>query len=79
MPVSLRIHSGKEAMIRKAAGKAGKTKTAFILEAIDEKLGLVKNREKMVRELAGWMTHEEADELRASHRVFSEVHEGDWE
>jgi hypothetical protein len=79
MPVSLRIPSEKEAMIRKAAGKAGKTKTAFILEAIDERLGLVKNREKLVRELAGWMTHEEADELRASLRVFREIHEGDWE
>ncbi len=79
MPVSLRIPSEKEAIIRKVAGRAGKSKTAFILEAIDEKLGLLKNREKLVRELAGWMTREEADELRASLRVFNEIHEGDWE
>ena len=79
MPVSLRIPSEKEAIIRKVAGRAGQSKTAFILEAIDEKLGLLKNREKLVRELAGWMTREEADELRASLRVFNEIHEGDWE
>jgi hypothetical protein len=79
MPLSLRIPSEKEAMIQEVAGKAGKSKTAFIIEAIDEKLGLLKNREELVRELAGWMTREEADELRASLRVFNEVHEGDWD
>ncbi len=79
MPVSLRISSEKEARIREVAGRVGKSKTAFILEAIDEKLGLLKNREKLVRELAGWMTREEADELRASLGIFSEIHERDWE
>lgn len=79
MPVSLRIPPEKEEKIRKAAAKAGKTKTGFILEAVDEKLGLTKNREQTVRELAGWMTHEEADELRASLRVFNQIHEEDWD
>jgi uncharacterized protein (DUF1778 family) len=64
MPISLRIPREKEEMIRQMAARAGKTKTAFILEAIDEKLGLVKNREQTVRELAGWMSHEEAEDLR---------------
>jgi len=31
-------------MIKRAAAKAGKTKTALILEAVDEKLGLVEKR-----------------------------------
>lgn len=78
MPISLRIPPEKEEMIREMAAKAGKSKTAFILEAIDEKLGLVKSRQQTVRELAGWMSHEEAEELRASLDVFSEIHEGDW-
>ncbi len=46
MPLSLRIPPKKEDMIRKADIKAGKTKSAYILEALDEKLGLVKDREK---------------------------------
>ena len=79
MPISLRIPPEKEEMIREMAARAGKSKTAFILEAIDEKLGLVKNREQTVRELAGWMSREEADELRASLNVFNEVNEGDWD
>ena len=45
MPLSLRIPPQKEEMIKMASKKAGKTKSAFIVEAIDEKLGLVKNRE----------------------------------
>lgn len=66
MPISLRIPPEKEQMIRQMAARAGKSKTAFILEAIDEKLDLVKNREQTIRKLAGWMSHEEAEELRAS-------------
>ncbi len=78
MPVSLRVPPEKVEMIRKAATKAGLSKTAFILEAIDEKLGIVKNREMVVRELAGWMSHDEAEELRQSQKIFEEIHEGDW-
>lgn len=79
MPVSLRIPHEKEEKIRKAAAKAGKTKTGYILEAVDEKLGLTKNREQIIRELAGWMSHEEADELRDSIKIFSQIHEEDWD
>ncbi len=78
MPVSLRVSPDKEEMIKKAAARAGMSKTAYILKAIDEKLGLVKNREQTIRELAGWMSHEEAEELRRSLKVFDEIHEGDW-
>ena len=73
MPVSLRIPLDKAEMIRKAAAKARKTRTAYILEAIDEKLGLAQNREQIIRELAGWMSHEDAEELRSSLRLFEAI------
>ena len=79
MPVSLRIPPDKDEMIRKAAAKVRKSKTAYILEAIDEKLGIAKNREQIIRELAGWMSHEDAEELRSSLRVFDAIDEGDWD
>jgi len=79
MPISLRIPPEKEKLIRKAAAKCGKTKTAFILEAVDEKLGLVKDREQVIKKLAGWMSHEEAEELRESLEVFNRVNEEDWQ
>jgi len=47
MPISLRIPAKKEEIIRRAAKKAGKTKTGFILEAVDEKLGLTESREQL--------------------------------
>ena len=79
MPISLRTPPEKEKIIQKFAKKAGTTKTAVILSAVDEKLGLTKNREQTVRELAGWLSHEEASELREAVDVLSQVHEGDWE
>jgi hypothetical protein len=79
MPISLRIPPEKEKIIQKFAKKAGITKTAVILDAVDEKLGLTKPREQTIRELAGWLSHEEADELRESVAVFSQIHAGDWE
>jgi uncharacterized protein (DUF1778 family) len=78
MPISLRIPSEKEDKIRRAAVKAGKTKTAFILEAVDEKVGLVKSRDRIVREAAGWLRHEEAEELRRAVGTFKKRHRGDW-
>ncbi len=79
MPLSLRIPTKKEELLRKAAAKAGKTKTAFILEALDEKLGLNKDREKEVKELAGWMNHKETEELRKSVNIFNKIEDGDWD
>jgi predicted DNA-binding protein len=78
MPISLRIPPKKEEMIKRAARKEGKTKTAFILDAIDEKLGLAANREERIRKAAGWLTPEEASELREDLQVFEEIREGDW-
>ena len=79
MPISMRITPKKEEMIKEAAAKKGKTKTAYILEAIDEKLGLIENREKTIRELAGWLSHDEAEELRKQFHVFNKINEGDWD
>lgn len=79
MPLSLRMPPKKEEMIKKAAKRAGKTKSSYILEAVDEKLGLVKNREQMIREFAGWLSHDEAEELRKATEVFNQVNEGDWD
>jgi len=79
MLLSLRIPTKKEDMIRKAAIKAGKTKSAYILEAVDEKSGLLKNREKQIRELAGWLFHDEAEELRKATKIFNQVNKGDWD
>ncbi|MBC8432954.1 MAG: DUF1778 domain-containing protein [Desulfobacterales bacterium] len=79
MPLSLRMPPKKEEMIKKAAKRAGKTKSAYILEAVDEKLGLVKNREQMIREFAGWLSHDEAEELRKATEVFNQVNAGDWD
>ncbi len=79
MPISLRIPPEKDKMIQKAAKKSGTTKTAIILEAVDEKLGLTKTREQLIREMAGWLTPEEAHELREAVKAFSHINEGDWE
>ncbi|MGC9977161.1 MAG: hypothetical protein ABSC57_10730, partial [Syntrophales bacterium] len=64
--------------ITKAAKKSGKTKTAFIIEAVNEKLGLIENREQVVRRTAGWLSPEEASDLKAAMKEFEEIHEGDW-
>lgn len=78
MPMSLRIPLQKESMIEKAAMKDKKTKTAFVIEAIDEKLGLVRNRESALRNFAGWLSGTEAEELRCATSVFETISEGDW-
>lgn len=79
MPISLRIPQKKESLIVRAAKKAGKTKTAFILDAVDEKLGIAENREQTIRDLAGWLGDEEASELRTNLAVFEDIQEGDWQ
>jgi uncharacterized protein (DUF1778 family) len=78
MPISLRIPKEKEQIIKKKARMEKKTKTTFILEAIDEKLGLTKGREEIIRETAGWLSHKDARELRKALVVFGEVNEEDW-
>jgi uncharacterized protein (DUF1778 family) len=78
MPISLRIPKDKEKMINRAASKAKKTKTAYILEAVYEKLCVTKTREQLIREMSGWLSHEEAQELRKALEAFGTVNEEDW-
>jgi predicted DNA-binding protein len=78
MPISLRMPPEKEEILKRVAAKTGKTKTALILEALDERLGLAEKREDLVRRMAGWMSQEEAEELREAVNIFNRVGEGDW-
>jgi uncharacterized protein (DUF1778 family) len=79
MPVSLRIPKEKEQILRKRAKALRKTKTAFILDALDEKLGLAKSREQIIRETAGWLSHKDAQELRKAISGFAKVDEEEWQ
>jgi uncharacterized protein (DUF1778 family) len=74
MSPSLRIPPEKEKLIEMAARKEGKTRSAFILEAIDEKLGMTSSREQLIRDLAGWLSHEDAEDLRKSVAVFDRIY-----
>jgi hypothetical protein len=79
MPISLRIPPKKEELINRAARKAGKTKTGFILDAVDEKLRLVENREQTIRKTAGWLNPKEASRLSEDMMVFEKIDEADWQ
>ena len=79
MPVSLRIPLEKEKKLKKAAAMSGKTKTAYILEAVDEKLGIPKTREQVKKDLSGWLSHKDAEELRKAVGVFGVIHQGEWD
>jgi uncharacterized protein (DUF1778 family) len=78
MPISLRIPPKKEELIKQAAKKAGKTKTSFILDAVDEKLQLVESREQTIRKTAGWLSPNEASQLNDNLKVFEIIDEADW-
>jgi len=79
VPISLRIPPKKEELINRAARKAGKTKTGFILDAVDEKLGLVENREQTIRKTAGWLSPKEASRLSEDLMIFEKIDEADWQ
>jgi hypothetical protein len=78
MAISLRIPADREALIQSAAAKSGKTKTGFILDAVDAKLGVSRHRGESIRACAGWLSHEEAEELRQATEVFEAVDDADW-
>ncbi|MEI9479960.1 MAG: DUF1778 domain-containing protein [Deltaproteobacteria bacterium] len=79
MPISLRVPPKKEELINRAAKKAGKTKTSFILDAVDEKLQLVESREQTIRKTAGWLNPKGASRLKDDLRVFDKIDEADWQ
>lgn len=78
MSISLRISSDTEKRLKAMADKTGKTKTALILDALDEKYHLKKSRAEIIKELAGWMSAEEAAQLREAVSAFEAVDEEDW-
>jgi hypothetical protein len=40
------------------------------METVEEKLIPHKSREQLIRDLAGWMSHDEAEELRQTVKIF---------
>ena len=78
MAMSVRIPPDRERLIERYAKETGKTKSAVIIEAIDEKFGLAKSRAQIAQDMAGWMVAEEAGELRSSLKAFEAIHEDDW-
>jgi hypothetical protein len=77
MQVSIRVSPETSALLTTLAKKTGKTKTALILEAVDEKYTPKTSRPTLVRELAGWMPQPECDELRDAVADFGNVDEND--
>jgi hypothetical protein len=78
MQVSLRIPRETGDRLQALAAKTGKTKTALILEALDEKYAPKKNRSQLIRDLAGWMPETECDALRHAVSDFSVIDEKEW-
>ncbi len=60
-------------MVEETLTQSGKERIALISEDIVVKKSLPKSREKAIRELAGWLTHKEAEELRRATRVFGQI------
>ena len=79
MQVSLRVPPKTSARLKALAEKTGKTKTALIIEALDEKYALKKSRSQLVRELAGWMPAAECEGLRNAVADFNTVDDKDWQ
>lgn len=79
MQVSFRVPQKTNAFLKSLAEKTGKTKTALIIEALEEKYALQKNRSQLIRELAGWMPAEDCEELRNAVADFDAVDDKDWQ
>lgn len=79
MHVSLRVPPKTSAFLKSLAEKTGKTKTALIIEALEEKYALKKNRSQLIRQMAGWMTAEECEVLRNAVADFDTVDDKDWQ
>lgn len=64
MQASLRVPPETGAILKAMAKKTGKTQTALILEALNEKYAQKKKRSQLIHDLAGWMLSTESDALR---------------
>ena len=78
MQISLRVPSKTGERLKALAAKTGKTKTALILEALQEKYEPRTDRSQRVRDLAGWMSRSECEALRQTTAEFDTVDDEDW-
>ena len=78
MQLSLRVPPKTGERLKSLAAKTGKTKTALILEALDEKYEPKKDRSQLIRELAGWMSKADCKQLRESLADFDTIDDEDW-
>ena len=78
MQVSLRVPPKTGDRLNSLAKKTGKTKSALIMEALDEKYRPEKDRSQLIRELSGWMPKTECKELREAVTEFNTVDDEDW-
>ena len=78
MQVSLRVPPKTGDRLNSLARKTGKTKSALIMEALDEKYCPKKDRAQLVRELSGWMPKTDCNELREAVSAFNTVNDEDW-
>jgi predicted transcriptional regulator len=75
--ISLRLPPDVVARLEALADKTGKTITALILDALDETYHPKKSRAEIIGELAGWMSSEDAAQLREAVGAVEVVDEGD--
>ena len=78
MQVSLRVPPKTSKRLKSLAAKTGKTKTALILEALDEKYEPKEDRSQLIRDLSGWMSKADCKELRETVAEFNTIHDEDW-
>jgi hypothetical protein len=79
MQVSLRVPEKTGNRLNSLAKKTGKTKSALIMEALDEKYYPEKDRAHLIRELSGWMPRTECNALREAVTEFNAVNDEDWQ
>jgi len=78
MQVSFRVPPKTGERLNSLAQKTGKTKSALITEALDEKYRPDKDRSQLIRKLSGWMPETECKELREAVIEFNMVDDEDW-
>jgi predicted transcriptional regulator len=78
MQISLRVPPKTGKRLKSLEAQTGKTKTSLILEALQEKYEPQTSRSQLIRELAGWMSKSECDELRETVDEFNTINDEDW-
>ena len=78
MQVSFRVPEITGNRLNALAKKTGKTKSALILEALDEKYRPETDRAQFIHELSGWMSKTECQALREAVSEFNAVDDEDW-